>query len=140
MEQKIKLVADVTLLTNGKTVLVKYKKSENYNGAEGWFIPDDLISNGEHPDDAAIRILKEQLGIESEAVKIDHIESFTGMDKSWHVIFHYVYTGDNYDVKAGDNISEMNWFDVNELPDDKEISHHGWAKYTLQTILSNQNK
>lgn len=138
MEQKIKLVADVTILSGEKTVLVKYKNCDNYNGQQGWFIPDGLIQDGEHPDDAAIRILKEQLGIETEAVKIDHIESFTGMDKSWHVIFHYLYTWDSADEKAGDNVSELKWFDINNLPDDKEISHHGWAKWTLQTILSNR--
>ncbi len=138
MEQKIKLVADVTIIANDKIVLVKYKNSDSYNGQQGWFIPDDLINTGEHPDDAAIRILKEQLGIETESVKIDHIESFTGMDKSWHVIFHYVYTGEDTDVKAGENVAELSWFDVNNLPDDKEVSHHGWAKWTLQTILSNR--
>jgi len=138
MEQKIKLVADVTIIANDKIVLVKYKNSDSYNGQQGWFIPDDLINTGEHPDDAAIRILKEQLGIETESVKIDHIESFTGMDKSWHVIFHYVYTGEDTDVKAGENVAELSWFDVNNLPDDKEISHHGWAKWTLQTIHSNR--
>lgn len=138
MEQKIKLVADVTIIANDKTVFVKYKNSDNYNGQQGWFIPDDLINTGEHPDDAAIRILKEQLGIETESVKIDHIESFTGMDKSWHVIFHYVYTDDDTDFNAGENVAELSWFDVNNLPDDKEISHHGWAKWTLQTILSNR--
>ncbi len=138
MEQKIKLVADVTIIANDKTVLVKYKNSDNYNGQQGWFIPDDLINTCEHPDDAALRILKEQLGMETESIKIDHIESFTGMDKSWHVIFHYVYTGDDTDVKAGENVAELSWFDVNNLPDDKEISHHGWAKWTLQTILSNR--
>jgi len=67
MEQKIKLVADVTIIADDKTVLVKYKNSDNYNGQQGWFIPDDLINTGEHPDDAAIRILKEQLGIETES-------------------------------------------------------------------------
>ncbi len=138
MEQKIKLVADVTIIANDKIVLVKYKNSDSYNGQQGWFTPDDLINTREHPDDAAIRILKEQLGIETESVKIDHIESFTGMDKSWHVIFHYVYTGEDTDVKAGENVAELSWFDVNNLPDDKEISHHGWAKWTLQTILSNR--
>lgn len=138
MEQNIKLVADVTIISNDKTVLVKYKNCDNYNGQQGWFIPDDLINTGEHPDDAAIRILKEQLGIETESIKIDHIESFTGMDKSWHVIFHYVYTGENAEANAGENVAELNWFDVNALPDDKEISHHGWAKWTLQTILSNR--
>lgn len=138
MEQNIKLVADVTIISNDKTVLVKYKNCDNYNGQQGWFIPDDLIKTGEHPDDAAIRILKEQLGIVTESIKIDHIESFTGMDKSWHVIFHYVYTGEIADVKAGENVTELNRFDVNNLPDEKEISHHGWAKWTLQTILSNR--
>jgi len=61
------------------------------------------------------------------------------MDKSWHVIFHYVYTGSDAEVKAGENVAELSWFDVNNLPDDKEISHHGWAKWTLQTILNNSN-
>jgi len=139
MEQKIKLVADVTVLFNNKTVLVKYKNTDNYNGQTGWFIPDDLVSFGEDPDEAAARILKEQLGIENAEVNIDNIESFTGQDKSWHIIFHYLCVTEPEPepvISMGENVSEMKIFNVNELPDDKEISHHGWAKYTLDAILN----
>jgi ADP-ribose pyrophosphatase YjhB (NUDIX family) len=133
-EGTIKLVADVAVFSKGKTLLAKYANAENYNGQTGWFIPDDLIAFGEALEDAAKRILKEQLGIENTEVQFCFHESFIGMDKSWHLVFHFKAEVENDSVKQSSDI-ETQWFAINSLPDKKDVSHHGWALYMLETIL-----
>ncbi len=133
-----KLITDITILSGGKTLLVKYKDGNKYDHQKGWFLPDDQLINYEDPDESAKRILKEQLGITNCYVKISFVESFQGNDKSWHIIFHYKaeFENDPEIIISGD-LESCEWFDLNELPDKKEIAHHGWAFYTIQEIAGN---
>ena len=88
--QQIKLVADAALIHNNKVLLVTYIDTNKYDHQKGWFIPDDLVNYDEHPEEAAIRILNEQIGYITDNLSLSHIESFIGGDKSWHLIFHYL--------------------------------------------------
>jgi ADP-ribose pyrophosphatase YjhB (NUDIX family) len=136
---KIKLIADVAVFAERKVLLVKYKDANKYDHQKGWFLPDDDIIHGEHPGEAANRILKEQLSVnESQDLKLHHIESFTGNDRSWHLVFHFMLYIENMNlVNISSEIDEVNWFHPDTLPDEKEIAHHGWAKYTLKNIEDN---
>lgn len=130
-----KLITDIAMISGGKTLLVKYKDGNKYDHQRGWFIPDDQLINFEDPDESAKRILKEQLGITNCDVKISFVESFQGNDKSWHIIFHYKASFDTApEIKKSGDIESCEWFDLNQLPDKKEIAHHGWALYTLREI------
>ena len=136
MESKIKLIADITVLLNDKVLLVRYKNSNKYDHQKGWFLPDDEINYGEHPNDGAARILKDQLNIHGTDLSLNHIESFTGNDRSWHLVFHYILrTNTLPEIEKSEEIEEVKWFHINEFPAEKEIAHHGWAKYTLDEIL-----
>lgn len=130
-----KLITDITLLSGGKTLLVKYINSNKYDHQKGWFLPDDEIMEFEDPDDSAKRILKEQLGLENINPVISFVESFQGNDKSWHIIFHYKTEIEGTpELKPSEDIESCKWFDLNILPDKKEVAHHGWAVYTIQRI------
>lgn len=139
MESKpIKLICDVALFAEGKTLLVKYSETNKYDLQKGWFIPDDALHHGEHPEDAAVRILNEQLGITALTPKLGFIESFTGNDKSWHMVFHYyISVNENITISAVSDIAEHKWFDLNQLPERKEIAHGGWAMFTLEELKKN---
>lgn len=133
-----KLITDITILSGNKTFLVKYKDGNKYDHQTGWFIPDDQLLNLEDPDDSAKRILKEQLSITNCEVKISFIESFQGNDRSWHIIFHYrTDLNSTAEIKPSGEIETYEWFDLNELPDKKDVAHHGWAIYTLKEITGN---
>jgi ADP-ribose pyrophosphatase YjhB (NUDIX family) len=136
--EAIKLVADVALFFQNKVLLVKYSETNKYDHQSGWFLPDDLLKFNEHPDDGIQRIIREQIGVDIDSPKLDHIESFTGGDKSWHMIFHYAAELNSMpEIKTDSNISASSWFETGNLPDDKEIAHHGWARFTLETIFNN---
>ena len=137
--EAIKLVVDIALLFQNKVLLVKYTDTNKYDHQKGWFLPDDLINFNEHPEDAAKRIAIDQLGIPLEGQRLDYMESFTGGDKSWHLIFHYVSALKIIPaVSLNENVAKAEWFDLDKLPDDKEIAHHGWARYILEEIKKNK--
>ena len=48
-----KLIVNVTLIAEGKALLVKYKDMPDHQ--KGWFVPHEMLAFGEHPDTAAER-------------------------------------------------------------------------------------
>ena len=85
---RLKLVADVALFAGDRILLVRYRDVRKFDGETGWFLPDDYLRRLEHPEDAAKRILREQLGLEAPRLRLGLIESFEG-NGAWHLIFHY---------------------------------------------------
>lgn len=133
---KCKLIADVAVFAEGEVLLVKYRDSNKYDHQKGWFLPDDLLREFEHPDEAAKRILHEQLKISNVDIKLFGMESFKGNDKTWHLAFHYILELPKApDIFASPDIEFYDWIDLNELPDPKEVAHHGWALYTIESML-----
>lgn len=128
-----KLVADVTLLTKGRVLLVTYKETSKYDYQSGWFLPDDYLQHVEHPEKAAKRILKEQLDLTVRDVSLAFIESFD--DSAWHLIFHYKSVVSTVPkVSSGENVKEARWFSLRELPERSEVAHEGWGLDVLSRI------
>jgi ADP-ribose pyrophosphatase YjhB (NUDIX family) len=131
-----KLVADVTPVAAGQVVMTRYRDASNYDGELGWFLPDDLLEHGEHPDAGAARILHDQLGWSDVEPRLARIESFGGGKSAWHLVFHYlVELPERKLIEPGANVAEAAWFDLDGLPDRGEIAHHGWCADTLDAIL-----
>lgn len=130
-----KLVADVAPVAAGKVAMTRYRDTRNYDGQRGWFLPDDYLEHGEHPDAAAERIVREQLGWSNRVPRLAQVESFGGEDGPWHLVFHYLLElPEPLPIAAGDNVAEAAWFDLDALPDREEIAHRGCAD-TLEAIL-----
>ena len=62
-QQGYSWIADDALFSGDEVLLVKYASSKDYDGQTGWFFPDSSIKYLEHPEKAAKRILKDQLGL-----------------------------------------------------------------------------
>ncbi|MEX1246942.1 MAG: NUDIX domain-containing protein [Anaerolineales bacterium] len=136
-EKGYSLIVDVALLIKGEVLLLKYGDPEAHDGQPGWFIPDDSIKYLEHPEQAAQRVLHEQLGLEGMDPVLDHIESFAGNNGSWHLAFHYKIELDAQPkIKQGKPVSATKWFNLNSLPQREEVAHHGWALNILKKIQS----
>lgn len=130
-----KLVADVAALSRGRVLLVKYKDASKYDNQKGWFLPDDFLAHGEHPTEAAKRILNEQAGVTVDSAQLRHVESFG--NGAWHLIFHHrADLGANPRLTLGENVAEAKWFPVDGLPERKAVAHGGWAIDVLEEMLS----
>ena len=86
-EGRIKLVADVALYRGDSILLVRYRDVKKYDGQTGWFLPDDYLRRLEHPEDAGLRILREQVSVDVPSLDIGFIESFESKH-AWHLVFH----------------------------------------------------
>ena len=107
-------------------LFVKYRDMPDHQS--GWFVPHVMLDEGEHPEDAAKRVLADQFGITDAKMKFSHFESFTGQDKSWHLMFHFKSQQRNKELpKKAASLSAAEWFPRTKLPPKKDISHHGWA-------------
>jgi len=128
-----RLVADVALFAGDRVLLVKYKDVSRYDGQRGWFLPDDFLQFGEHPEAAGKRIAKEQTELDLPEVRLGHIESFG--NGAWHLIFHF-----RADVKKAHavpitgNVAAAEWFGLKKLPDPASVAHHGWALDVLRAL------
>jgi ADP-ribose pyrophosphatase YjhB (NUDIX family) len=121
-----RLVADVCLTAEGAVLLVRYNDVTKYDGEPGWFLPDDFLAEGEHPQRAARRILADQVGLADLRPALGFIESFT--NGAWHLIFHHRLAIERRpQIRPSSALAEARWFDLNELPPADQIAHGGWA-------------
>ena len=105
------LIADVAVVADGKVLPVKHADTNRYDHQAGWFLPDDSIRHLEHPERAAVRIGKEQLGLDVRGVRMSHIESCKENDGSWHMPFHFVADFDRAQTIApSSHIAAAQWF------------------------------
>ena len=116
-----------------KVLLVRYRRP-GYD--TGWYLPDVLLNDQEHPDDAAKRVLRDQLGVGSGKVSLNHIESFRA-EGIWHLAFHYTANHENVVmIRPSADIAELRWFPANALPKSDEVGFSGWALRTLQRVFN----
>jgi ADP-ribose pyrophosphatase YjhB (NUDIX family) len=132
-----KLVADVLVLAQGRVLLVRYNDVRKYDGQKGWFLPDDYLAHAEHPRDAAKRILREQVGLDTDDIALSHIESIGGEDGgAWHLIFHHKVELDHMpSVLPLTNVRTAEWFPLEHLPERSSVAHEGWAIDVIGEIV-----
>lgn len=136
MECNHSLICDVAVMAEGSVLLVKYKDVEKYDGEAGWFLPDDVLREFEHPTKAATRIAREQLRLELDDVRLGLIESFRGNDGGWHMSFHHRTELPTIpDMQPSDDLAAAEWCPLDGLPPRSEVAHHGWALNVLKKVM-----
>ena len=123
------LVAHVAALHHSSALLVKYRISPD--NQQGWFLPNDGLHHLEHPEQAALRVLKEQAAIDDATLKLAEIESFVGDDQTWHLIFDYLALTRTMKTSPGEAVAELRWFEIDKLPPAEDFAHHGWGRSVL---------
>ncbi len=123
------MVSHIAVLHHSSALLVKYKVGPD--GQQGWFLPNDDLHHLEHPDQAARRVLKEQVGIEEATLKLAKIESFVGNNETWHLVFDYLAFPRTMNLALGKTIAEARWFEIDKLPPEENFAHHGWGRTVL---------
>jgi ADP-ribose pyrophosphatase YjhB (NUDIX family) len=110
--------ADVIVEIGGKIVLIKRK-----NPPAGWAIPGGFIDYGESAEDAAVREIREETGLEITGMKQFHTYSAPDRDPRFHtltVVFTAISTGTPV---AGDDAAEAALFDRDNLPSPLAFDH-----------------
>jgi ADP-ribose pyrophosphatase YjhB (NUDIX family) len=135
MECRHSLISDVAVVAEGRVLLVRYADVAKYDDEPGWFLPDDVLRDLEHPTRTAKRIAKDQLGLELNEVRLDHIQSFRGNDGGWHMSFHHLSELPSVPVLSpSPDLTEAEWFPLDQLPPRAEVAHNGWALTILRKM------
>jgi ADP-ribose pyrophosphatase YjhB (NUDIX family) len=132
-----KLVADVLICVNGTILLVRYKEIKKHDDQGDWFLPNTDIKFGEHPSEAAMRILLEQFHNYMGNATLSYIESHGGRDVTpWRLLFHHKVELDHSPtITCSSEVRDYKWFAWSNLPPRLAIAHGGPAIDVIREIL-----
>lgn len=121
------------LITDGDKVLLGKRGIEPSKGM--WDIIGGFLNYGEHPHEGAIREVKEETGLDIEIT--GYIGSFMdvyGEDEEATLNMCFMSSVIGGDIQPNDDIIELKWFSVDELPRDIAFDNGSrmleeWKKY-----------
>tara|TARA_B100001564_G_C20372078_1_gene548414 strand:- start:123 stop:617 length:495 start_codon:yes stop_codon:yes gene_type:complete len=114
---------------NKSVLLVKHTYSND------WALPGGGVEVGESIEAALKRELKEEVGLICDEVSILNIYHNMSISKRDHVVIYKVnsWLEQNKHEKPKLEISNTNWFSLNNLPDNlTPCTHHTLEKYGIQ--------
>ena len=86
-----------------------------------WLIPSTVLKIPEHPDDCALRVLRDQLGIEKPKLKFVNVQSH--YSDHWDICFIYE-TQTAKPLKASNLFDEVKFFPAKKLPQESMAQDH----------------
>ncbi|MBC7128495.1 MAG: NUDIX hydrolase [Thermoplasmatales archaeon] len=111
---KPSLAVDGVLIKNRKVLLVK-RKNEPFK--EKWALPGGFVEYGERVEEAIIRELKEETGMNVRIKKLFGVYSDPDRDPRGHVISIVFLVESEDEPKAGDDAVDARFFDLDNLPE-----------------------
>ncbi|MCH5242787.1 MAG: NUDIX hydrolase [Muribaculaceae bacterium] len=116
-------------------VLLIKRKNEPFKDC--WAFPGGFINIDESAEDAAIRELKEETGLEISTVEQLKAYSTPNRDPRERVItIAFIAESTIKDVKGGDDAKEARWFDISTLPP-LAFDHEQILKDALEKVKKN---
>jgi ADP-ribose pyrophosphatase YjhB (NUDIX family) len=109
--------AGALILKDGRLLLVKRGA---HPGFGKWSVPGGLVELGEKAQDAMVREVKEEVGLDVEAVKLTDVADTITCDGDGRVQYHFVVV--NFvariiggELKTATDILEARWVPVDEV-------------------------
>ncbi|MGC8812525.1 MAG: NUDIX hydrolase [Candidatus Aenigmatarchaeota archaeon] len=111
--RRISVVVSCLLEKDGKILLVKRKKSKKAFPSF-WGVPTGKVKAGETLEEALIREVKEETGLEVEPLKLLHItQEFH--DNHHHLVFAFKAKIIGGNLKPKSDVCEARWFKPSEI-------------------------
>lgn len=91
-----------------------------------WAFPGGFVDYGEDPEDAVLRELNEETGIEGQNPRVLHILGAPGRDPRKHCVglFYLVDADIDTEPKGADDAVSAAWVPINELTKDTVAADH----------------
>lgn len=110
-------------------LLLVNRKNEPYKGK--WALPGGFVGIDEELEDAVARELAEETGLAGVRLEQMHTFGKCGRDprgRQITVAFMGIAEKELNRIRAGDDAAQVDWFDIEELPEDMAFDHNEIAK------------
>jgi len=115
MSYKIPSITTDGVILKDKQILLIKRKNEPFKGK--WALPGGFVEYGEKTEDAVIREVSEETGVKTKIRALAGVYSDPNRDPRGHIItIIYVLDIVEGNEKAGDDASDVKFFDVHQLP------------------------
>lgn len=118
--QKPSLTADVAAVTGGgdlARVLLIQRGNDPFRGS--WALPGGFLEPGERLEECARRELREETGLEAQALELLGLYDTPGRDpRGWIISAVYVARpSEQSEVSGGDDAADARWWPLSEPPE-----------------------
>ncbi|OYT59518.1 ADP-ribose pyrophosphatase [Thermoplasmatales archaeon ex4484_30] len=109
-----RLTVDGVIIKDKKILLIR-RKNEPFKGK--WALPGGFVDYGERVEDAVIREIKEETGLDTKIARLLGVYSDPERDPRGHTVsIAYLLSPKEGVPEGGDDALEARFFDINELP------------------------
>jgi 8-oxo-dGTP diphosphatase len=106
------------VILDGDRILLEKRKNEPSKGK--WSVPGGLVELGESMEQAVIREVKEETGLEVDESRLVDVVNYINLGEKGAVMYHYVIvdylvTVNNGKPKAASDADALKWVPFNEV-------------------------
>lgn len=133
-----RLAVDGVLIKDGKVLLMK-RAGEPFRGM--WGIPGGFVEKGERVEEAALREVKEETGIETKVLRLVGVYSDPDRDPRGHVItvaFLLEQTGG--ELKGNEETQDVRFFEKDDIPEQLAADHTKIIEDAFKILSEEQKK
>jgi len=102
------------IITKDEKILLIKRKNEPFKGK--WALPGGFVEYGERVEEAVLREIKEETGLDAKIKKLFGVYSDPNRDPRGHTISIVFILEDKGKVKGGDDAEEAKFFELKKLP------------------------
>ena len=112
------------LAHNQKGQILLVKRSSKYSRPNTWTIPGGFLDRDKTVQQAVLKELKEETGMTGEVEQLFHINDYPDRpnEDRENVDFVYIVKVENGSFHHDDEITNIQWFSRDNLPDEKDFA------------------
>ena len=128
---------DAVVLEGNNLLLVK-RRFDPFKGY--WVLPGGHVENNETVEEAVIREVKEETGVETKIVSLIGVFSSPDRDPRHNISIAYLCIPTTTNIQTSDETSEVRWFKLSDLPDDVGFDHKDIISKAVEMLRNLFNK